>query len=338
MGHDLGHTPFGHAGEKVLNSLVTGGFRHNEQSLRVVEKLENGKGLNLTFEVRDGILNHPSDCRAATPEGRIVSLSDRIAYINHDIDDAVRAGILNESDLPKSCVELLGASHGERINTLILDTIANSFDSAEIRMSSEVWDEFKRLRDFMFERVYLNKNAKHEETKGMHVIAELFKYYKEHIDELPEDFKKNVEEDGNERVAADWIACMSDRYAISDYEKKVRSEGMDVKIKTGAGKMLLQRNIISQRKWANKQERGDIMAAFPEEWLNELLSKTDIVRVVGDYVSLTPKGGRFWGCCPFHNEKTPSFSVTPEKQMYYCFGCHAGGGVIHFVMEAERVS
>lgn len=220
MGHDLGHTPFGHAWEKVLNSLVTGGFRHNEQSLRVVEKLENGKGLNLTFEVRDGILNHPSDCRAATPEGRIVSLSDRIAYINHDIDDAVRAGILNESDLPKSCVELLGASHGERINTLILDTIANSFDSAEIRMSSEVWDEFKRLRDFMFERVYLNKNAKHEETKGMHVIAELFKYYKEHIDELPEDFKKNVEEDGKERVAADWIACMSDRYAISDYEKK----------------------------------------------------------------------------------------------------------------------
>lgn len=100
----------------------------------------------------------------------------------------------------------------------------------------------------------------------------------------------------------------------------------------------MQRNIISQRKWANKQERGDIMAAFPEEWLNELLSKTDIVRVVGDYVSLTPKGGRFWGCCPFHNEKTPSFSVTPEKQMYYCFGCHAGGGVIHFVMEAERVS
>ena len=162
MGHDLGHTPFGHAGEKVLNSLVTGGFRHNEQSLRVVEKLENGKGLNLTFE----------------------------------------------------------ASHGERINTLILDTIANSFDSAEIRMSSEVWDEFKRLRDFMFERVYLNKNAKHEETKGMHVITELFKYYMEHIDELPEDFKKNVEEDGKERVAADWIACMSDRYAISDYEKK----------------------------------------------------------------------------------------------------------------------
>ena len=220
MGHDLGHTPFGHAGEKVLNSLVTGGFRHNEQSLRVVEKLENGKGLNLTFEVRDGILNHPSDCRAATPEGRIVSLSDRIAYINHDIDDAVRAGILNESDLPKSCVELLGASHGERINTLILDTIANSFDSVEIRMSGEVWDEFKKLRDFMFERVYLNKDAKHEETKGMHVITELFKYYMEHIDELPEDFKKNVEEDGKERVAADWIACMSDRYAISDYEKK----------------------------------------------------------------------------------------------------------------------
>ena len=220
LGHDLGHTPFGHAGESVLNSLVPGGFEHNVQSLRVVEKLENGTGLNLTFEVRDGIVNHPSGCRAATPEGRIVSLSDRIAYINHDIDDAVRAGILSESDLPASCVKLLGPSHGKRINSLILDTIANSMDSAEIRMSDEVWEEFGRLRDFMFEHVYLNKNAKHEETKGMHVITELYKYYVKNIDELPEDFKKNVEEDGVERVAADWIACMSDRYAIADYERK----------------------------------------------------------------------------------------------------------------------
>lgn len=220
MGHDLGHTPFGHAGEKVLNSLVPGGFEHNVQSLRVVEKLENGKGLNLTFEVRDGILNHPSSCRAATPEGRVVSLSDRIAYINHDIDDAVRAGILNAKDLPKSCIELLGSSHGERINTLILDTIANSMDDSEIRMSPDVWEQFKLLRDFMFERVYLNKDAKHEEAKGRHVITELYNYYTAHVDELPEDFKKNIETDGAERVAADWIACMSDRYAISDYERR----------------------------------------------------------------------------------------------------------------------
>lgn len=220
LGHDLGHTPFGHAGENVLNSIVPGGFEHNVQSLRVVEKLENGTGLNLTFEVRDGILNHPSDCVAATSEGRVVSLSDRIAYINHDIDDAVRAGILDERDLPKSCTDVLGLTHGQRIETLIFDTIANSMDRADIRMSDEVWKEFKRLRDFMFEHVYLNKDAKHEEKKGKHVIEELYKYYTRHVDELPEDFKKNIEEDGVERVAADWIACMSDRYAISDYERK----------------------------------------------------------------------------------------------------------------------
>ena len=220
LGHDLGHTPFGHAGEKVLNSLVPGGFQHNVQSLRVVEKLENGKGLNLTFEVRDGILNHPSDCRAVTLEGRIVSLSDRIAYINHDIDDAVRAGILDERDLPQSCVKILGSSHGKRINTLILDVISESMDRPEVRMSDEVWQQFKKLRDFMFERVYLNPGAKHEESKGKHVIEVLFSYYLKHLDNLPEDFKKNIEEDGAERVAADYIACMSDRYAISDYENK----------------------------------------------------------------------------------------------------------------------
>lgn len=220
MGHDLGHTPFGHAGESVLNRLVKGGFEHNVQSLRVVEKLENGTGLNLTFEVRDGILHHSSSGTPSTLEGYIVSISDRIAYINHDIDDAVRAGILKQEDLPKSCMTVVGETHGKRINNLIVDVINNSFDKPHIKMSDEMWGEFCKLRDFMFERVYLNPEAKHEETKGKHVVEQLFNFYLNNLDKLPKDFIKNIEQDGAERVAADYIACMTDRYAIADYQSK----------------------------------------------------------------------------------------------------------------------
>ena len=219
MGHDLGHTPFGHAGESVLNQLVPDGFRHSEQSLRVVEKLENGKGLNLTFEVRDGIVNHTQSGSPSTVEGAVVSVADRIAYINHDIDDAVRAGVLSVGELPESCAEILGRTHGERINTLILDVLRNSCDSPHIRMSEEVGREFDKLRNFMFEHVYLNPNAKHEEEKGKHVIEQLYLYYLRHIELLPMEFSQNLEEDGEERVAADYIACMTDRYAITDYQR-----------------------------------------------------------------------------------------------------------------------
>ncbi|MBQ3109462.1 MAG: deoxyguanosinetriphosphate triphosphohydrolase [Clostridia bacterium] len=219
LGHDLGHTPFGHAGEDTLNALVPGGFQHNVQSLRVVEKLENGTGLNLTFEVRDGIVNHKKSGKPATLEGYVVSLSDRIAYLNHDIDDAIRAGVLCADALPKECIEILGASHGERINTLIIDVLTHSMDKPVICMGEEVGTMFERLRDFMFEHVYLNPAAKREEGKGQHVVEALYKYYLEHISEVPEEFRRNLEEDGAERVVADHIACMTDRYAITDYER-----------------------------------------------------------------------------------------------------------------------
>ncbi|MEA4971458.1 MAG: deoxyguanosinetriphosphate triphosphohydrolase [Candidatus Pelethousia sp.] len=220
LGHDLGHTPFGHAGEFVLNELVPGGFEHNAQSLRVVEKLENnGKGLNLTFEVRDGILHHKREGEPATLEGQIVSLADRIAYINHDIDDAIRAGVLSPADIPACCNERMGDTHGERINSLICDVLAESFDKPRIALSEEMAVQFAQLRDFMFERVYLNHTAKKEEEKGKHVIAELYRYYLAHTALLPEEFRQNMEADGPERVAADYIACMSDRYAIMDFTR-----------------------------------------------------------------------------------------------------------------------
>ena len=218
MGHDLGHTPFGHSGEDVLNELVAGGFEHNVQSLRVVEKLENdGAGLNLTFEVRDGILHHKKNGTPSTLEGRVVSLADRIAYINHDIDDAMRAGVLTGSDIPAACTRVLGDSHGQRINTMILDLVAQSAGKNTVSMSAAVREQFEALREFMFDKVYNNPIAKREEGKAQRVVAELFHYYMDHVDELPPDFLANIEADGRDRVVSDYIACMTDNYAIRDY-------------------------------------------------------------------------------------------------------------------------
>lgn len=220
LGHDLGHTPFGHSGEKVLNDLVPGGFEHNEQSLRVVEKLENdGAGLNLTFEVRDGILNHTSRGKPVTLEGVVVSLSDRIAYINHDIDDAIRAGILSEDMLPDTCRKVIGDSHGRRINNLIVNILNESIEKPYVRMTDDMWAEFNRLRDFLFENLYHNPRAKSEEGKAEGVVRALYYYYLDHIDDLPSEFTTNIPFDGIERVAADHIACMTDRYAIDDYKR-----------------------------------------------------------------------------------------------------------------------
>lgn len=219
LGHDLGHTPFGHAGEDVLNGIITGGFAHNEQSLRIVEKLENGTGLNLTYEVRDGILNHTKRTKAATLEGHVVSVSDRIAYINHDIDDAIRANILRIDGLPKSCVEILGRTHGERINTLIKDVVLHSLFKPAIIMSAPVQDAFEELRNFMFANVYLDSVAKREEGKAMELIRTLYEYFYTNPDKIANDeLRKNIVSDGLERVTADWIACMTDRFAISTYE------------------------------------------------------------------------------------------------------------------------
>ena len=218
MGHDLGHTPFGHSGEDVLDALLPGGFEHNEQSLRVVEKLENdGEGLNLTFEVRDGILNHKQSGNPATLEGAVVSLADRIAYINHDIDDAIRAGVLTERDLPEACVRVLGNSHGKRINSLILDVVQQSAGKPFVKMSERMYEQFDALRDFMFDNVYKNSKAKSEEEKAKRVIMELFYYYLAHIDLLTGEYAKYLETDGKERAVADYIAGMTDNYAIAEY-------------------------------------------------------------------------------------------------------------------------
>ncbi len=218
LGHDLGHTPFGHTGEDVLNELLPCGFEHNEQSLRVVEKLENdGDGLNLTFEVRDGIVNHKKSGTPVTLEGYVVSLADRIAYINHDIDDAIRAGLLTESELPESCVRVLGNSHGKRINSLILDVVAESAGKPVISMSGRVYEQFDALRDFMFENVYKNPIAKSEEEKTKRVVRELFDYYMAHMNLLTGEYAKYIELDGRERAVADYIAGMTDNYAVSEY-------------------------------------------------------------------------------------------------------------------------
>ncbi len=220
MGHDLGHTPFGHAGEDVLNQLVPGGFEHNVQSLRVVEKLEyEGKGLNLTWEVRDGIVNHKRSGCPATVEGKVVSYADRIAYLNHDIDDAIRAGVLTEDRIPASSKALFGATHSQRINNLIINIVENSLDSPIIRFSDEYDAEFNVLRDFMFENVYLNPIAKHEEVKAKALVERLFEHYLVNPEQMPADYRRLIEEDGLERAVADFLSGMTDNYAIRDYER-----------------------------------------------------------------------------------------------------------------------
>lgn len=224
LGHDLGHTPFGHCGEEVLMTIHPQGFKHNEQSLRVVDYLEKRKskkeyGLNLTFEVRDGILKHRGEDIPVTLEGQIVRLSDRIAYVNHDIDDALRAGVLTMKEIPSKYLDVLGYGHSERINKLIIDVIDSSQNQSKIKMSPIIDKHFMGLRRFMFEAVYLNKKAKKEEDKASEVVKRLYDYFYSHPEQLPEaryqDFIK-----GNDPVAVkDYIAGMTDRYAINTYKK-----------------------------------------------------------------------------------------------------------------------
>lgn len=219
LGHDLGHTPFGHTGERVLNSLHPNGFRHNQQSIRVVDFLEhsnNRVGLNLTYEVRDGIINHSGDNSCSTLEGQIVKISDRIAYINHDIDDAIRAGIIKEKDLPKDCLEVLGKSHGARINTMILDIIYNSLDKDTISMTRDIGEMTNKLRQFMFENVYENSKAKEEDYKAEYIISELYNYYLKNEDKLPIEYQSYsfIDSSKEDRIC-DYIAGMTDRYALN---------------------------------------------------------------------------------------------------------------------------
>jgi dGTPase len=221
LGHDLGHTPFGHAGEYMLDILCKDGFRHNEQSVRIVEKLEKGgKGLNLTWEVRDGILNHQTRTMPHTLEGKIVRLSDKIAYINHDIDDAIRAHILVKEDIPRELREILGETTRERLNTLIHDIIINSTGIDDIRMSKDVEEAMHRLRRFMFQSVYQNPAAKGEEVKARELLKQLYGYYTEHLDRIPDTFLHMLDE-GEEigRVICDYISGMTDQYAVAKFSE-----------------------------------------------------------------------------------------------------------------------
>ncbi|MBQ9728985.1 MAG: deoxyguanosinetriphosphate triphosphohydrolase [Clostridia bacterium] len=218
LGHDLGHTPFGHVGERVLAKLSEKGFMHNEQSLRVVDVIEKGgKGLNLTLEVRDGILEHKSSGKPATLEGDAVSLADRIAYINHDIEDALRAGILKEEDLPKDAVETLGHATKERINTAIADIYRESYGKPYVKMSKEVMNATNTLRAFMFERVYELANKTIQE-RSERMLTQMFEYFKSHVDKLPKPYLRLLERDDKERVICDYLSGMTDRYAISVFE------------------------------------------------------------------------------------------------------------------------
>lgn len=222
LGHDLGHTPFGHSGERILDELCPEGFAHYRQSVRVVELLEkDGKGLNLTKELRDGILNHRTSGSPSTLEGCIVRLSDKIAYINHDIDDAIRGKIFRETDIPEQYTKLLGHSVRERLNTMIHDIIESSMDRPEICMSPGMQEAMQGLRSWLFEHMYLNEIPKAEEKKAQQLVASLYRYYLNHAEQMPEEYRMLMEQQGEkkERVVCDYIAGMSDSYAIYKFEE-----------------------------------------------------------------------------------------------------------------------
>lgn len=220
LGHDLGHTPFGHIGERSLDETMPEGFRHNEQSRRVVEVLENdGAGLNLTWEVRDGISCHSGAQFPATLEGECVRRADRIAYLNHDLDDAIRGGVLRDFELPVDCLKTLGNSHGERINNMIADIVANSQNTEHLEMSPLMQSAMDGLREFMFERVYRDEWRAAEETRCDHVMKALFKYYSEHPGEMPEEFVLIGYREGTARAVCDFLSCMTDRYATRQFQK-----------------------------------------------------------------------------------------------------------------------
>lgn len=225
MGHDLGHTPFGHNGEVILDRIYSGGFKHNRQSLRVVDVLESNserkRGMNLTYEVRDGILNHTGKTEPFTVEGQVVRISDRIAYINHDIDDAIRSGIITAADLPAESIRILGDTHKKRIDTLVRDMINNSYGKPKARLSEEKWTAMNELRKFMFANVYSNRYVKSagDPNKVEIMIKSLFEYFLDHPEELPEELYAMKDEFTVEELVKDHVAGMTDRYAINKYNE-----------------------------------------------------------------------------------------------------------------------
>jgi dGTPase len=225
LGHDLGHTPFGHLGEEALTPLLDRPFRHNEHSLRIVDHLEDGgRGLNLTWEVRDGIVNHTwSMPMPSTPEAQVARFADRIAYVNHDVDDALRAGIIGPDELPDAAVRVLGTGYGERIDTLVLDLVASSDGADEVALSSPVLDALLLLRDFLFQRVYLRTQAMEEHQKAIGVVRSLFAYYRDHPEDVPPEYLA-APGDLPTRIA-DYIAGMTDRFALRTYERIFLPQG-----------------------------------------------------------------------------------------------------------------
>ena len=229
LGHDLGHTPFGHTGERTLAKLSNGYFKHNEQSLRVVDVLEkDGEGLNLTYEVRDGILNHRSGGAAETLEGRVVMFSDKIAYINHDIDDAKRAGLLTDKMLPKECLLRLGKTSRERINNMILSVYENSLNQPFIRMGEDVFEALNVTRKFLFENVYTDAAGNREDKKADRLLTYLFEYYSEHSDQMPDFYREMLKTTSKEIVLCDFIASMTDTYAINLFSELCLPRRWDV--------------------------------------------------------------------------------------------------------------
>ncbi len=236
LGHDLGHTPFGHTGEEALNDVYEGGFQHNQQSLRVVDKLEKeGEGLNLTWEVRDGILNHSQDNekiltpksrnQPGTLEGEVVKIADALAYVNHDIDDALRARIIKEKDLPRESLKILGRAHRERINTLVQNIVRESWQVSQLKMENVVLDAFNELRDFMYDKVYLSSFLFSETRKAYRIVSELYGFYLKETHLLPISLRKNIDKEGQERIVVDYIAGMTDRFAINTYKHYFIPEG-----------------------------------------------------------------------------------------------------------------
>ena len=218
LGHDLGHTPFGHSGERILNKLNPKGFRHNEQSGRVVDFLEgDGKGLNLTREVFDGIINHKSDSKPKTLEGKAVSLADRIAYINHDIDDAIDSGFITQEDLPKDCIAILGETSSKRINKMIHSIFVKSDGQNFVEMEEDVFSATMKLRSFLFARVYRIKPFLDEEEKADRMISALYEYYTKNIDSLPKFYQGVVDTDGIDTAVSDYISSMSDGFVVKTF-------------------------------------------------------------------------------------------------------------------------
>ncbi len=215
LGHDLGHTPFGHSGEDVLSEVCPHGFKHYEQSIRIVEVLENGVGLNLTWEVRDGIANHTGKNRASTLEGQVLKYADRIAYINHDIDDAVRGNVLSEDELPKDCIAVLGDGHSKRINTMIMAIVRESADKPQVTMEPHIESAMMALRKFLTDNVYVGSTAKSEEEKAKGIIRRLYAYFKANPSEVPD----GIDTDDIDRRVCDYIAGMSDQFAVEMFKQ-----------------------------------------------------------------------------------------------------------------------